>query len=261
MSSPSRGAMLKEENAGSVILTIDKLYKIGIEGVKKELQEKNIEEKAILKILKLISIKGTNKQKLDELKKIINKDKLKDIELLLKYCKKNINLSISLARGLSYYTGIIYEIVLTDNPLICSVGGGGRYNKMIGNFLNNNKEYPAVGISFGLDRIYDALTINKKEESKTSTKVFVIPINQEKKSIDLVETLRQNEIAADLEIKQRSLKTSLDYTSKLKIPFVIFLGKEEVKKNKIKLRDMINGKEKLFSLSKLINFLKTEKFK
>lgn len=249
-----KSAGISEENAETVILTIDKLYKIGLEGIKKELLGKNISENSISKLIKIISIKGNNKEKIFKLKEILSEDSLKDIEALLKYCNKNIDLNICLARGFSYYTGIIFEVILQNNELICSVGGGGRYDNMIGSLLENKKNYPAVGISFGLDRIYDAL--NNKEEKETLTQIFVIPINEEKKALLLAEELRENKIKTELEIKKRSLSSSLDYASKFKIPFVIFLGKEEIKKNKVKIRDMNSGKEKIISPKNLMLFLR-----
>jgi len=248
---------IKEEYAETVILTIDKLMKIGLEGVKKELEEKNVNTFSIKKIFEIISIKGDNKEKLSKLKNILPEES-KDVEQLFEYCKKNIEFDFSLARGFSYYTGLIFEIVLKNNELICSVGGGGRYNNMIGLFLENKKNYPAVGISFGLDRIYDALTINKKLEQTTLTKVFIISIKEEEKAIRLAEELRKNKINTEIEIKNRSISASLDYASKIGVPYVIFLGKEEIKKKKIKLRDMKTGKERLLSLNSLVSLMKKQ---
>ncbi|MBI2671569.1 histidine--tRNA ligase [Candidatus Woesearchaeota archaeon] len=248
---------ISEENAETVILTIDKLYKIGVGGVKKELLGKNINQSSISKIIQIISIKGNNEEKLSKLKKFISEESLKEISELLSYCKKNIEIDISLARGLSYYTGIIFEIVLKNNELICSIGGGGRYDNMIGSLLDNKRNYPAVGISFGLDRIYDALL--KKEIKETLTKVLIIPIKEEKKAITLAEELRKNKIKTELEIKQRSISSSLDYASKMNIPFAIFLGKDEAKKKKIKIRDMNKGREKLVSIKEAIKILNNAK--
>ena len=246
-------AGISEENAESVILTIDKLYKIGLEGIEKELLEKKIDKKAIRKIIQIISIKGNNKERLSRLKKFLPEESLKDINQLLNYNVKNIELDLSLARGFTYYTGIIFEIVLKNNKLICSIGSGGRYDNMIGSLLDNKKNYPAVGISFGLDRIYDALP--NKEEKESLTKIFILPINQEKKAISVAEELRKNKFKTELEIKKRSLSSSLDYASKANISYVIFIGKDEVKKKKVKLRDMKTGKEKLMSLNALILYL------
>ena len=248
-----RNSGVSEENAESVILTIDKLYKIGIDGVKKELTGKNINQNSILKIIQIISIKGNNEEKIQKLSKLISEESLKDIKKLLSYCKKNIEIDISLARGFAYYTGIIFEIVLKNNELICSAGSGGRYDNLVGSLLDNKRDYPAVGISFGLDRIYDAIL--KKEVKENLTKAFIIPIKEEKKAINLAEELRKNKIKTELEIKQRSMSASMDYASKSGIPFVIFIGKEEAKKKKIKIRDMKTGKEKLASVKDVIKIL------
>ena len=248
-----RNSGVSEENAESVILTIDKLYKIGIDGVKKELTGKNINQNSILKIIQIISIKGNNEEKIQKLSKLISEESLKDIKKLLSYCKKNIEIDISLARGFAYYTGIIFEIVLKNNELICSAGSGGRYDNLVGSLLDNKRDYPAVGISFGLDRIYDAIL--KKEVKENLTKAFIIPIKEEKKAINLAEELRKNKIKTELEIKQRSMSASMDYASKSGIPFVIFMGKEEAEKKKIKIRDMKTGKEKLASVKDVIKIL------
>ena len=139
-------------------------------------------------------------------------------------------------------------------PLRAMIGSGGRYDSMIGSLLENKRSYPAVGISFGLDRIYDAL--EDKEVKKSLTQVFIISINEEKKAIELGENLRRNNFKTELDIKKRSISSSLDYASKMEIPFVVFLGKEEMKKNKVKLRNMKNGKEKLMSVNQLFSTLK-----
>ena len=252
-----KSAGISEDNSETVILTIDKLYKIGAEGVKKELLEKNINKDSAAKIIQAISIEGNNKEKLSKLKKFISEESLKEITELLSYEVKNIEIDFSLARGFAYYTGTIFEIVLKDNKFICSVGSGGRYDNMIGSLLENKRNYPAVGISFGLDRIYDAL--EKKETKESLSEIFILPINEEKKAVLLAEELRKNKFKTELEIKKRSISASLDYASKTNVPYVLFLGKEEVKKNKIKLRDMKSGNEKMLSLKNLISFLKSSK--
>lgn len=127
---------------------------------------------------------------------------------------------------------------------------------MIGQFMENN-ETPAVGISFGIDTITDALKLNKKiTPVKTLTKAYIIPISTEKEAIKLADRLREEGINTETDIMQRGVSKNLDYANILEIPFAIFLGKEELKSKKYKLRDMKTGKEKLLNEKSLIKTLK-----
>ena len=118
--------------------------------------------------------------------------------------------------------------------------------------MKNNQKYPAVGIYFGLDRIEKAL----KLDIKINTKVYVIPIKQPEKSWEVIDNLRTNNINTDTDLMDRSISKNLDYTNSLGIPFVIFVGEDEVKKNKFKLRDMKSGKEELLSINEIIKKLR-----
>jgi len=234
----------------TIILTIDKLDKIHEEGVKKELKEKNLDEDQIERIFNIISIKGSNKDKIIRLKDLIEDNEgIKEIEELIQYCP-NVFLDLSLARGLAYYTGTIFEIFSkSGKSAICS---GGRYDNMIGNFLGNKQKYPAVGISFGLDRI--ALLL--KKEKKTTVKVYIIPIKTTEQSFKLLNNIRDDRINADIDIMGRNISKNLDYANVLSIPYVIFIGDDEIKLQKYKLRDMKTGKEELLNYQQLINKLK-----
>ena len=123
---------------------------------------------------------------------------------------------------------------------------------MIGSFIDNNQEYPAVGIAFGLDRIEQALKI----EEKTTTKVYIIPIRQAKKAAELANELRNNNINTDIDLMNRGVSKNLDFADTLEIPYVIFVGEVEVKKKKFKLRNMKTGKEEMLKASEIIKKLK-----
>ena len=252
-------SILKEaditENPEDIILTIDKLYKIGIKGVKEELKSKKLNDKQINKIINLISIKGSNQQKLKELSKLENKEGLEEIKELLSYLKEfktKVGFDITLARGLSYYTGTIFEVVL-NKDLSLSLGGGGRYDDMISKFMDSKQEYPAVGISFGLDRIYNLLV--NKNIKKTNTKIFIIPIQTLKESLSIAQKLRENNINTDIDLNNKGISKNLDYANKLNIPYVLFIGENELKKKKLKLKDMNSGKEKFLTISQICKFL------
>jgi len=251
---------VNENKIEDVILSIDKLEKFGLDAAKKELKEKNINQKTINEILKIINIKGGNKEKLNKLKKILKTDGLNEISDLLGYLKiLNIDVKFdpSLARGLSYYTGTVIEVTLKNSKVKSSVCGGGRYDKMIGDFLGKG-DYPAVGISFGLDRIYDAYIEKNKEEQKTVTQVYIIPINTFNESLKIAEELRNEGVKVDIDLAGKGPSKNLKYANSLNIPYVLFIGEEELKQNKVKLKDMGTGKERLVTAKELILFLVKE---
>ena len=242
------------KDSSSAILSIDKLDKIGIEGVKKELREKKLTKSQIDKVIGIISINGNNKIKLMRLKSILGEnDGVKEIEELLVYCNGKVEFDISLARGLAYYTGTIFECFLVNDNVKTAVASGGRYDKIIGSFLNNKQEYPAVGISFGLDRIAVAL----KSGGIIPVKCFIISIGNTKlESQKLAEELRSNNISVCLDIIGRGISKNLDYANSLNIPYVIFIGEDELKKGKYKLKNMKTGKEDMMILNEILNVLK-----
>lgn len=240
------------EKRETMILSIDKLDKIEVSGVKKELQEKGF--KNIDNLLNLIFTNDLN-----DIKKVIkNQEGINELNELLKYAKllniKNLQVDASLARGLAYYTGTIFEVYLKNSEIKSSIAAGGRYDKMIGNFIGN-KEIPAVGISFGINVIKDAVKENK---NKSITEFYLIPINTLEKSLGILVKLRQNNLKCDIDLNNRNITKNLEYASKYEIPYTIIIGKEELKQNKVKLRDMKTGKEKLLTINELI--LRFKKF-
>lgn len=240
-------------NKDSVILSIDKLYKTGKKDVEKELQEKNLKKDQIKKIMDLISVQGTNQEKLNKIEKKINKQGIQELKEVLKNFKKDVIFDPTLARGLSYYTGTIFEIVLKDKNLGCSVGGGGRYDSMIGAF-SGKEQIPATGISFGLEPLTWALTKIKKSK-KTLVKAFIIPINCSEKALEIAKKLRDNNINIDIDLNNRNISKNLNYANKKEIPFVIFIGENELKAKKLKLKDMKTGKEQSLSIQGVIKTL------
>ena len=223
---------------------IDKLDKIGWEGVQKELQAYGLDTK-ICEIVKNNNFESTikmiekgkgNSECIKELKELF--------ELLKKFSlDKYVKLDLSLARGLEYYTGIVFEIV-ADGP---SIGGGGRYDKLIGTY--GSKDVPAVGISFGIDRVID----NMQKDFGTESKIFIIPANENVRiqSLEFVQELRENNIASEIDLMDRNISKNLDYANKEGIPFVIVLGDKELKEKKFSLKDMKTGKETLLKLDEI----------
>ena len=248
-------AGIPKSKINDAILSIDKLDKYGIDEVKKELEAKGMSQASLKKILELISIKGNNEKKIEKFEKTLeNKEGLKEIKELLTYIK-DVEFEPSLARGLSYYTGTVFEIFLKDSKIKSSIAAGGRFDNMIKNFLETGKEYPAVGISFGLEVIMDAVKLKQKIESKTVAKAYIIPIGTFERSMKICQKLRSQGINTDIDLLDRGPSKNMKFAGSLGIPYVIFIGEDELKKNKLKLRDMKTGKEELLTVSDAIKKL------
>ena len=249
---------IEKDKQEVVILSIDKLEKFGTDAVKNELKQQRTDDRKISTILSLIGINGSNEEKISQLKKFLkNSEGLKEIEEMLSYLK-NINLEadfdVSLARGLAYYTGTVFEAILKDSKVKSSAAGGGRYDNMIGALLDKGS-YPAVGISFGVDRIYDALAEKQETKQKTNTKIYIIPIKTLNESMKIAQQLRDAGINTDIDSSDRGPSKNLEYANSLGIPFVLFVGKKELQENKLKLRDMKTGNEEMLSLFEIIERL------
>jgi len=246
------------EKLETVILTIDKLEKFGLETVKKELKDKKINKNTIKKIINIINIKGSNKEKIEKIEKILKQSEgikeIKDLLSFLKILKVNAEFDVSLARGLTYYTGTVIEVYLKNSNVKTSVCAGGRYDKLIGSFLGRGN-YPAIGISFGLDRIYDAYVEKNEEEKKTVTRVYIVPIGTFKDSLKIAEELRNENVNVDIDLTGKGPSKNLQYANSLNIPYVLFVGERELKQGKVKLRDMKTGQEKLLTAPELVVLL------
>ena len=254
---------IEKEKQESAILSIDKLEKFGITVVKNELKQQKIDDAKINKIIDIMNIKGSNQEKIRQLKNIIKKsDGLDEIEQLLVYLqntKFEAEFDVSLARGLSYYTGTVFETYIKNSNVKSSACGGGRYDGMIGAFLGKGN-YPAVGISFGVDRIYDALSEKEKITKKTNTQVYVIPIKTLNESMKIAQQLRDAGIKTDIDLQEKGPSKNLEYANSLGIPYVIFVGKKELQENKVKLRDMKSRKEEILEFGELVDIIKKNSF-
>lgn len=244
-------AGIKKDKRIDAILAIDKLEKFGSAEVKKELKAAKIQEPAIKKIMKMISVKDIAK-----LKDVLKENQgIKEIEEIMSYIDTtNIEFSPSLARGLAYYTGTIFEVFLKNSKITSAVAAGGRYDELIGKFIGSG-DYPAVGIAIGLEVVMDAIKLKQKLEKRTVTKAYIIPIQTFKQSFKIAQELRKAGINVDIDLIGRGPSKNLDYANTMAIPYVIFIGPEELDKKKVKLRNMKTGKEELLSINKLISNL------
>ncbi len=241
------------------------MAKIGKQEVKKELMKKKINEKKIDELFKLLSTDGTNEDILIELKKKLKNDNsnegIEELEEVFSNCNlmdlKNIKLNVSLARGLSYYNSTVFEVFLINSKVTGSVAGGGRYDNMIGNFLGSNTIVPAVGISFGLDVIFDAI-YDENKLKKTTTKAYIIPIKTLNDPLRLLQVLRRNNINTDIDFSERGISKNLDYADKYGIPYVIMIGEKELSQGLYKLRNMITGQEFMLNEKELVEKLKKD---
>ena len=175
--------------------------------------------------------------------------------------KSKIEFDPSLARGLDYYTGPIFEVFAEKG--IGSIAGGGRYDKMIGLF--SGKEIQATGISFGIERILEVMKERKMIEIKKSKiKVFVASVNEKlkEKVLDIVQKLRKSSIPTDYDLRSRSLSKQLSYANSLGIPNVVIVGEKELENKCVKLRKMSSGKESLIKIEDLAtNVLHSDVYK
>ncbi len=251
---------IKEKVWSTVIISIDKLKKIGEKGVAEELRNKDISEKQIKKILNALKKESTNKKSLDYLKSLMKsetgKEGLREVEEILKYLKKfgvkSVVFEPSLARGLGYYTGPIYEVFLKDSKITSSAAAGGRYDKMIGDFIGSKNEVPAVGLSFGVEVLIEAMKEKNRIDKKIVSELYVIPIGVFDKCLKIVKELREKGVKTDLDLLNRGVAKSMKYANTYKIPYVLFVGENELKKKKFKLKNMKTGKEEILSLDKVV---------
>jgi len=239
-----------EANAvADVFRTIDKLDKIGEEGVSNELKKKGINPK---KVLEFIKISGTNQEIINKLKNF-ECEGLDEIIQALDYAKgfgidKKIKLDLSLVRGLEYYTGLVYEVFLGAD---LSCGGGGRYDKLVESLGGNPT--PMTGISLGLERILELMKNKKMFEEDNKTKVFVANVNEKVKNeaIKIAQELRKEGINCQTDLMSRSLSKQLEYADNMEIPYVLIVGEKEVKSKKFKLKDMKKKTEKEIPITKI----------
>ena len=251
-------------------VALDKLDKIGAAGVIREMTEAGITEKAIQKAMPLFSLKNNTLPPLDVLSDFlkdsaIGMEGIEDLRFILRTIDKLglhssvLEVDVTLARGLNYYTGAIFEVSAPEGVDMGSIGGGGRYDDLTGIF--GLKDLSGVGISFGLDRIYLVMEELGLFPSTVSESVQVLFVNFGEKealaSLPLIRTLRRAAVKTDLYPSDTKLQKQLKYANNRNIPFVALLGKDELEQQNVVIKDMAKGTQETYAWADLALFIQS----
>ena len=252
-----------------VFRLVDKIKKIPEEAFLGELNDMGLPQEKNRKLLEFIKINGLNNEiiaklenlnisnenfvcGLDELKTVINQAHNLGIN------PNNIQIDLSITRGLDYYTGTVYETFFDDYPQFGSVCSGGRYDNLSSVFMD--KKFPGVGISIGLTRLFDQLRDNGllKIAGSTPNKVLIITQNPDfaDKAINLAGELRRNDIPADVMLRNCKFKKKMEYANKIKIPYLVIIGEEEIQNNTYTIKDMNSGEQHTVTIDELLGLIK-----
>ena len=246
-----------------ITVAIDKLEKIGLENVNAELKAGGITDEAIEKLQPILTMQGSNEDKLKTIEKVLESSEvgLKGVEetrfildtLNSVGLNNEIQLDLTLARGLNYYTGAIFEVKALDTPM-GSITGGGRYDNLTGIF--GMPGLSGVGISFGADRIYDVLNTLElyPKEMLSSTQVLFINFGEKETAycLPFIAEIRKSEIRAEIFPDKAKMKRQMNYANAKNIPYVVFAGEDEIEKGKLMLKDMQSGEQKLVTAKEMI---------
>ena len=249
-----------------ITVAIDKLEKIGLDNVKAELAERGLEQEAIDKLQPILELSGSNSDKLSKLRDVIgcSETGVKGIEEMTEifgYVEQlgialPIELDLSLARGLNYYTGAIFEVKAMDFA-IGSICGGGRYDDLTGIFGLPNTS--GVGISFGADRIYDVMVGLDlfPEEVNFSTKVLFVNLGEEEKlaSMRVMRSLRDAGVAAEIYPESAKMKKQMEYANRRMIPYVVIIGGNELQEKKATVKNMRTGEQSAVAFDEVCTFI------
>lgn len=245
----------------NVITIIDKLDKIDEKELLKEFNNLNINSDVATSLLNIfkLDLKTLNEKYKNTNNELIQSglNELNELESYIDEYKDNVNFTATLARGQEYYTGNVFEVYSKNNELSCSLGGGGRYDNMITDFINDGNIYPAVGISFGLSTIFEILRKRDEFKNKSLIDIYIIPMNTKKESLFLANRLRSFGYRVDLEMNDKKVKKCFEYANKENIPYVIVLGEDEINNKCFNLKDMKTGEQvKIVDINKIKDIIK-----
>jgi len=260
---------LKVSDKAEVLRTIDKLEKIGEKAVVSELKAIGLSSDDADSVLKFVNIKGSCNEIIQSLRdlKIENEifnEGIDELELVINYIDSfkvpsaNYTVDLTIARGLDYYTGTIYETILNQYPSIGSVCSGGRYDNLAQNYTN--KKLPGVGISIGLTRLFYQLKeagVLGEMKKATPSKILVIPMAETMtQALEITTKIRDAGIAAEIYFNDGKMGKKFSYADKLGIPYVLVVGEDEINTGKFKLKDMKTGEQNELDIAQIIESLK-----
>lgn len=235
-------AGISEELVTETITVIDKFEKLTKTELEKEFAKVGLNSEQMEKLFMYLNMEA------DQLINIENKNEtlaqgIEELNILKDYIEKlglleYVQFAPSLARGQEYYTGTVFEVYVTDGSITSSIGGGGRYDKMITEFINNGTVYPAVGVSFGLNVIYEILKNREEFTENALTDIFIIPMGTDIECLEIAEIMRKAGYKVEVEMKKRKMKKSLEYANEENIPYVFILGEDELANQTITVKDM-----------------------
>jgi len=254
-----------KEKAVEVMRIIDKIDKIGSDIVKETLLEMDLPNDVVKKIMEFVAIKGAPKEVISALKKLKIKNEqflagIEELSSVINYVesfnlpKDSYGVDLSIARGLDYYTGTVYETILVDYPQVGSICSGGRYESLADNYSTN--KLPGVGISIGLTRLFsqlEELGLVKIKEATTS-QVLIIPFDASATSLALKTgaELRAQKIATEIYFEDAKFNNKLSYANKLGVKYVVLIGEDEIKGNFFTVKNMVSGEQKKLDAATLI---------
>lgn len=248
----------------AITVAIDKLDKIGMDKVQQELKDKGIDDKAVKNLEPVLNLSGTNYEKLEKLRSMLQSSEtgMKGIEEItylldksqLFALKADLHFSLTLARGLDYYTGAIFEVTANNTPM-GSICGGGRYDDLTGVF--GLKDVSGVGISFGADRIFDVMNNEDLFPKEVTTTTRILFVNFGEAEVDyclpVVEKLRMAGVAAEIFPQSAKMKKQMSYANNKSIPYVALVGEDEMNNGVITLKDMESGEQSRLRPDELVS--------
>ncbi|TFE04047.1 histidine--tRNA ligase [Jeotgalibacillus salarius] len=246
------GFGVPEDMVATVVLSLDKVKKIGIVNVVKELMEKGVSTETVSLIEKLLINPDAMSLAYFQSEKVLKNEQtnegIAELEELQEYLatlgiNDQCEFNPFLARGLEIYTGTIYEVFLKDSSILSSsIGSGGRYDNAIGGLIGSGQRFPTVGISFGVDVVCTALDkMISSEDMKALVDVYIIPLGTEKEAMKLAQKLRKDDLKVEVEFGRKKVGKAMDRANKEGIRYVVVLGEDEVKMNKYIMKDMHTG--------------------
>lgn len=259
-----------KEKAVDIMRVIDKIEKIGVDKVKEELAELKISEENIEKVINFIKIDGSTDEKLQKIENLRTSNEtylegVKELKEVIKYIRlfnvpeEYFAVDASIARGLDYYTGTVYETFLNDYKSIGSICSGGRYNNL--SEFYTDKKMPGVGMSIGLTRLFFILNdigLIKADKKSISEILIISMIEDLTPAIETANKLRQAGINTEIYFDNKKIKTKFKYADKLKIPYVIVIGEDEIKTGTLTLRNMETGEQEKKNVEEIVSLMKYE---